>query len=212
MPVSVSDWSTTAKPLTSPLDSVLNNAVAASTISNNPHLFALPSPVNVERLRDLSSTHPNQAFVLSVIEGFNNGFWPLANPPADAPHVVNHSNHSPTDPAHASFLLEQRDIEFGKGRYSEGFSELLPGMRAMPLRVVPKDGGSALHLVVNHSKEPHSLNSMVDLTIMPKVSLDNMRSLGEHIPTLREEHPGEELVLWKSDVSEAYRLLPVHLF
>nr|AAZ14941.1 putative retroelement protein [Coprinellus disseminatus] len=212
VPVSGSEWSITAKPLPSPPESVLNDAVAMSTISDNPHLFALPSPMNVERLRDLSSTHPNQAFVLSVIEGFQNGYWPLANPPADAPHIVNHSNPSPTDPVHASFLLEQRDIELEKGRYSEGFPELLPGMRAMPLRVVPKDGGSALRLVVNHSKEPHSLNSMVDRTLMPKVPLDNMHSLGEHILTIREEHPGEELVLWKSDVSEAYRLLPVHFF
>ena len=151
------EWSVYAEPLPTPPQSVLSNPIAWATIADNPHLFSLPTPVNYDRLHELAQMHPNQAFVLSVVNGFRMGFWPLADIPHTRPSTIDYSNPMPTDPDHADFLREQHDIKLEKGRYSEGFLELLPGMSAMPLRVVPKDGGSALCLVVNHSKGTHSL-------------------------------------------------------
>jgi hypothetical protein len=40
--------------------------------------------------------------------------------------------------------------------------------------------------------------------------LDNMTQLGEMLLRKKKEFPEEELVLFKSDISEAYRYLPMH--
>jgi hypothetical protein len=40
--------------------------------------------------------------------------------------------------------------------------------------------------------------------------LDNMTQLGEMLLRKRREFPDEELILFKSDISEAYRHLPMH--
>lgn len=47
---------------------------------------------------------------------------------------------------------------------------------------------------------------------MGSFPLDNMRHLGSDILELHQIVPGEELMLWKSDVSEVYRLIPMHPF
>ena len=40
--------------------------------------------------------------------------------------------------------------------------------------------------------------------------LDNMVLFGEMLMDLERREPGKEKVVWKSDVSEAYRILPMH--
>ncbi|KAH6890708.1 putative retroelement protein [Coprinopsis sp. MPI-PUGE-AT-0042] len=173
--------------------------------SKNPHLFRISTPVDIEKLEEFTKSHPNPKFVASVLNSFRDGFWPLVPGYPE-------SNDMPRNPDHAEFLKAQRDVELERGRYSEGFPSLLEGMYSMPLHVVPKDGGDGLRLVTNHSKGPYSLNSMVNKSSMPKVPLDNMKSLGDDILDIRHRYPNEELTLWKSDVSEAYRLIPMHPF
>ncbi|TEB20145.1 hypothetical protein FA13DRAFT_1757914 [Coprinellus micaceus] len=158
-------WTTIAKPLPSPPPSVLQDP-------ENPHLFCIVTP-------QLLVTHPNRPFVFSVVCSLREGFWPYANIPDHYPYTVDESNPTPSDPKRAQFLRDQR-------RYSNGFHGLLPGMYAMPLHAVPKDGD-------------FSLNSMVDKNWVGKVPLDGMKVFGEDM-----------IVAWKSDVSEAYHLIPMH--
>lgn len=40
--------------------------------------------------------------------------------------------------------------------------------------------------------------------------LDNMVHFGEMLIDLDRREPGKEKVVWKSDVAEAYRILPMH--
>lgn len=61
-----------------------------------------------------------------------------------------------------------------------------------------------LHLVTNHSKKLFLLNSIIDKRDMEFFPLDNMRHLGLDILVLYWSAPGEELILWKLDVFEAY--------
>ncbi|KIY52572.1 hypothetical protein FISHEDRAFT_34973 [Fistulina hepatica ATCC 64428] len=42
------------------------------------------------------------------------------------------------------------------------------------------------------------------------VHLDGLQQLGEALISARERHPNRSLVIWKSDVSHAYRILPMH--
>ncbi|KAM6500136.1 hypothetical protein JOM56_003150 [Amanita muscaria] len=50
-----------------------------ATISSYPDLFKIVTPIKVERLQQLLTTHPNQPFVASVLLGLREGFWPFAH-------------------------------------------------------------------------------------------------------------------------------------
>ncbi|KAF6740963.1 hypothetical protein DFP72DRAFT_836015, partial [Ephemerocybe angulata] len=177
-PIKTSEWSLTARPLPEPPQHVLDDRDVSATLSTHPHLFKIVTPVNVNRLRQLTIIHPNQPFVHSVLRGLQHGFWPWASYPPDHPSTYETACPPPSTEEQRTFLLAQRDTELSKDRYSEGFATLLPGMRNTPTFAVPKDGGLDLRMVTNHSKEPYSQNSMVDKAAMGKVPLDGMKVLG----------------------------------
>ena len=111
-----------------------------------------------------------------------------------------------------SFLRAQIQTEQDKGRFSPPFGpDLLPGMYSMPIHAVPKPGSSDLRMVTDHSYGPYSLNSMIQHSDISGYPLDNLKHLGEILLNIhhKTEQPSP-LILFKSDVSEAYRLLPVH--
>jgi hypothetical protein len=66
-------------------------------------------------------------------------------------------------------------------------------------------------MVTNHSFGPFSLNAMIPHSDISGYPLDTLKHLGEILLDLhRSAEPIEPLVVFKSDVSEAYSLLPVH--
>jgi hypothetical protein len=79
----------------------------------------------------------------------------------------------------------------------------------MPIGVVPKPHSDKLRLINDHSAGQFSCNSMI-----PKhegsVKLDGMRSLGKALWRAHKSNSSEPLLLWKSNVSRAYRLIPMH--
>ncbi len=91
----------------------------------------------------------------------------------------------------------QRDVEIEMGRFSESFgSELLSGMHSIPIGVVPKPRSSKLHLIVDHSANDYSPNSMI-----PKwegyVHLDTLSTLDGH-SYMPIEHMVQTLNWWYS--------------
>jgi hypothetical protein len=75
----IAEWSESALPLPRPPPSELSNPVALTTISDNPSLFGIVTPINVARFAELLSDHPNRPFVESVCTGLLEGFWPWAD-------------------------------------------------------------------------------------------------------------------------------------
>jgi hypothetical protein len=108
-----------------------------------------------------------------------------------------------------SFILEQRDEEIKLGRFSEAFDELSPGMTTIPVWVVPKPHSDKLRLVVDHSAGDFSPNSYIS-SDEAGVHLDTLHALGRVLIKAKEKHGNAPLVLFKTDVSQAYRRLPVH--
>lgn len=51
---------------------------------------------------------------------------------------------------------------------------------------------------------------MIDHDKVTGFPLDNMKHFGEMLMDLEKSDPGGEKILWKSDVAEAYRILPMH--
>ncbi|CAA7267701.1 unnamed protein product [Cyclocybe aegerita] len=74
-PRTVSAYSTlTAAPLPSPPRNELQNKVARKTISQNPDLFKVVSPIKVDIFKEYVKDHPNQSFVQSVARALKKGF------------------------------------------------------------------------------------------------------------------------------------------
>ena len=209
---SCAEWTEVARPLVSIPDVELGNTLACDTISRHPGLFTVDTPINVDEFEDLLSNHPNPLFVNSVVKGLRDGFWPWADThQGEYPDTLDESLADPKDPGQLDFICAQRDKEIEAGRFSQSFGEdLLPGMYSMPIHVVPKPHSTDFRLVTNHSAGIYSLNSMIKREDICGYPLDNMTHLGEMLLKKKRDFPDEELVLFKSDVSEAYRNLPMH--
>jgi hypothetical protein len=82
-------------------------------------------------------------------------------------------------------------------------------MYSTPIGVVPKPHSTKFRMVVDQSAEPHSQNSMI-----PRgegaIKLDNMHDLGSILLRVHRLTKRARLLVWKSDVSRAYRLMPMH--
>ena len=68
-------WTETAAPMPSPPLEEFHNRDVSATISNNPDLFKVVSPIDVDHFLSLLVNHPNQPFVDSVCLGLREGFW-----------------------------------------------------------------------------------------------------------------------------------------
>jgi hypothetical protein len=202
----------TDEPLPRPPPEEFYNAAATATVDDNPDLFRIVTPINVDRFEKLLITHPNKPFVNSVCTSLREGFWPWASTQRDQyPVTWDFSNRPPKDEREAIFLRAQRDAEIEVGRYSEGFgTELLPGMYSTPVHAVPKPRSDKLRLVNDHSAGNFSLNSMISREDIAGAKMDTISNLTEALLRYRRVHPGKRLVMFKSDVSAAYRRLPLH--
>ncbi|OJT12050.1 hypothetical protein TRAPUB_11402 [Trametes pubescens] len=192
-------------------ESVREDPVVNATLANHPELFKIVTPINVDRFEELLEDHPNQDFVKSVVHSLRNGFWPYADAkPADYPDTWDERRPAPRDEESAHFLRTQRDEEVALGRYSESFGkDLLPGMYSMPVHVVPKPHSTKLRLVNDQSAGVFSLNSMIRPESIKGAVLDGIPALGEALRRVRRANAGANLIMWKSDVSQAYRRMPV---
>jgi len=64
--LSTADWTECASPLPLPPEKEINNPIVSKTISENPSLFKIITPINVDRFEFLLKDHPNKPFVASV--------------------------------------------------------------------------------------------------------------------------------------------------
>ena len=81
----------------------------------------------------------------------------------------------------------------------------------MPIHAVPKPGSDKLRLVTNHSASDFALNNMISKDDIAGVTLDNVQDLANALRLYRRKGgENEDLIVWKADVSEAYRHMPMH--
>lgn len=182
-------------------------------MARRPDLFRITTPINVNRFEELLSDHPNQPFVESVCRALRQGFWPWADTSDESyPSINDNSAYTcaKTD-EQEQFISDQIREEIRLGRVSESFgTDLYPGMYSVPMHTVPKPNSDKLRLVVDHTAGDYSLNSMIDRDAIKGTKLDGLHSLGVSLLRFREQHPNVELVMFKSDVSQAFRRLPMH--
>lgn len=188
------------------------NLEALDTIKSRPDLFKVSTPIRIDVFKALLAHHPNPAFVDSVCTGLREGFWPFANTHFDEwPLTHDNSFRPPKTSAKENFLRSQIDKEVDVGRYSQPFGpDLLPGMYSMPIHAVPKPNSNKHRLVTDHSAGKFALNSMILHEDIAGVTLDNVQDLGNGLWVHQQSNPDTPLVIWKADVSEAYRHMLMH--
>ena len=206
-------WTESAAPLPQvPLDE-FHNVEALDTISSNPDLFKIVTPINIPRFKELLVNHPHQLLVNSVVHGLTFGFWPSAHTfYGTYPTTLDNSGPPPKTTVQSDFLRNQIQSEFEAGRYSAPFGpDLLPGMYSTPILAVPKKPGSEKLRLCNHqSYGEFSPNSMIKRADIAGVKLDGIRELGESLRLFRRQHGDVPLVVFKSDMKAAYRQMPLH--
>ena len=202
----------TASPVSELPDNEHHNTIAISTISSHPDLFKIVSPIKVDVFERKLHNHLNQPFVQSVCRSLREGFWPWAdtNDPSH-PNTYDNLKREIKEQMHRDFLIEQVWEEVELGQFSRDFGpELLPGMYSQPIGVVPKPHSDKFRMVVDQSAELYSLNSMIPKDER-RVHLDNLHNLGDVLQKVQNRFGRDIcLVCWKSDISRAYRLMPVH--
>jgi hypothetical protein len=200
-----------APPVPRPPTNELWNVTALETIKHNPGIFRIVTPINVDRFGAYLTNHPNQAFVQSVCTALREGFWPWADTrDSSLPNTFDNSQ-GPLNVVHTKFVREQRDMEMAHGQFSKAFgTDLLPGMHSLPIRVVDKPGSDEFRLIIDASAGEYSPNSLISKDDS-SVHMDGIQAFGQILRKVRAQHPGRDLVVWKSDVSRAYRLMPMAL-
>jgi len=195
--VTAAEWTLLAEALPRPSKPEFENLAVMQTILQNPVLFELVMPVNVEALEALSFSHPNRAFVSSILEGLHEGFWPWATTVKEGyPITWDESKHIQLSLEKEEFLTKQLEHEVSLNRMSQEFgTELLPGMYCMPNYVVPKPHLIDWHLVNDLSAGLFSLNSMVDHQSVTSYPMDNLAQLGELLLKNRRQNPGKRFVV-----------------
>ncbi|KAF8829980.1 hypothetical protein HHX47_DHR2000183 [Lentinula edodes] len=127
---------------------------AWNTIQQNPHLFRVQTPINADRLEALLNTHPNQAFVKSVVLSLKEGFWPWATTRSQDEFPITWDNSWAPLPSEKerNFVNSQSELEAELGRNSQPFGpDLLPRMYSTPIIAVPKPHSEDLRLVAHQS-------------------------------------------------------------
>ncbi|KAJ3489182.1 hypothetical protein NLI96_g2316 [Meripilus lineatus] len=197
--------SETLRPLPGPPQTELLNTPASQTINKNPDLFKVSTPINVERFEFLLRGHPNRPLVESVCEGLRSGFWPFAETNPSAPRTLEIPGKSLSKEEKCEYA-KYIDNERAQDRFSPAFTKLLPGMYVMPNHVIPKAGSDKKRLISNHAA---GLNALID---KEKVGMrpDRIEDLIHNLLVFRRTHGKSRVWLWKSDVSEAFRHLPMH--
>ncbi|KIY48731.1 hypothetical protein FISHEDRAFT_20647, partial [Fistulina hepatica ATCC 64428] len=151
--------------------------------------------------------HPNHSLVQSVCRSLHQGFWPWAMT-TNHNYLTTYDNaegyHTLTNPTHLAFTHQQCTMEVAAGHFSQSFGpDLLPGMYAVPMWVIPKPHSNGLHLVIDHNAGEYSLNSMISRAECTQLSETLIATQACFF-----DHP---LVVWKSDISHTYQILPMHL-
>ena len=207
----------TQPPLPRPPESVLRDPVLNATISANPHLFLISTPIDVQRYASFTACHPNRPLVNSILVGLTEGFWPAHNGVFDESRswIPIHDTEENLD-----LLATHFADDFEKSYLSEPFSERLPGTHRSNSFVANTETERPRQVC---DQSASGLNDGMDAEFAktPYDFISSLAELDKHLvdtgqfgDSALRSSDGRELVvpqLFKSDVQGRFRNLPVSL-
>ncbi|KIK66431.1 hypothetical protein GYMLUDRAFT_55692 [Collybiopsis luxurians FD-317 M1] len=162
---------------------------------------------------EFEDDHLNPTFVDSVITMLKEGFWLWASMSPGDEYLLTWDNSWTTlmSDVERDFIDAQCEAEVEAGCHSPAFSpDLLPGMYSTPVIAILKAHSEDLHLVANQSAGVFCQNSMVDKAQMKGACMDSLLVFIPMIIAFTRANLGKRLVLWKSNIANTFRLLPMH--
>ena len=186
--------------------------VRVQTICGQPDLFKIVCQIRVDVFKQLLTHHLNQPFIDSVIVGLWEGFWPFADTMKEGyPKLWDGLYWPLKTEKERLFLMEQVETEITARHLSKSFgTDLLLGMYSPLVHAIPKLDSELLWLIIDHSSGDFSPNLMIACEDIAGVHLDGIHSLGASILQIKAHDLEGEPILFKSNVSAAYRQLPMH--
>jgi hypothetical protein len=167
------------------------------TAAQKGSLKDIVTPINIDRLASLLVNHPNSLFVGSILHGLREGFWPWADTHHDVyPPTIDYFKPRDYKEHVKHFLREQRDEEIKLNRFSQSFGrDLLPGMYAMPIHVIPKPHSVNLRLITNLSAGDFAPNTMIEKNNVSNLPLTTISDLGVALVAFRRDYGNVPLVM-----------------
>ena len=83
-------------------------------------------------------------------------------------------------------------------------------MYAMPIHVILKPHTTNFRLITNLSTGDFAPNTMIDKDDTTNLPLDMITELGSALISFRQVHRDVKLMMWKSDMSQAYHRMLMH--
>ena len=194
-----------AEPFRPPPPHLLQDPQIRSTLSELQDYVITETPFDIDKMELFLSEHPNQPFVKSIMRSLREGFWPFNDGEwEDCANIMdNYSSEEPDLDAIRAF----RDKECDARHWSSSlpFQHLLPGMKTSPMFVVWQN--QKPRVITDHAGS--GLNEGISVDDC-RVKYDDMRPFGQALRQARQNNPGIDLILYKSDVASAFLNLPAH--
>lgn len=197
-----------APPLPSPPLRVLLHPESMATLSAHPHDFQYgPKLLKEDAFRLALAEHPNRPWVNSLLRSIKDGFWPSHSGQAPPPPTPSErARWTPSKAEDREVVLAQVLSDIESGWTSEGTDEPIPGVVISGLFVVRREGdkprvvndqsASGLNAGTRREDTPAVYDTLVDLIrLLRHLGLDSLPS---------------HAILWKTDVSAAFKALPMH--
>lgn len=201
-------FSLSAAPLPRPPASVLADPIALAALASHPALFSRHSPLKLAAIKESLADHPNYAWVESLVESLEKGFWPAHDGSAPSPPPQAKTPLYPRRREDQLLQEEKARKAVADGWISEAVDELPEGAVVSPQFVLRKPGASP-RLIDDHAAS--GLNSGIADVPCVYDRVSDLIALLRFLGLLDDSLPSSA-VLFKLDVSSAFKILLVSPF
>ena len=194
-----------AAPLPRPPLAATRDPLAASSLVDFPHLFPISTPVNVDAFERELQGHPNPTWASSLILGLREGFWPCHDGEATEPlRPLTLEDMYPSREADLVVQIANAQKQVLEGLISPAISFVPDGGIVSPQFIVRR--GDKARVVDDHTVS--GLNTGIGYAPATYDRVDHLVGALRHLGLLDSSLPGA--VLFKLDVTNAFKLLPMH--
>ncbi|KAI9327429.1 hypothetical protein BDR26DRAFT_952851 [Obelidium mucronatum] len=173
--------------------------------------FSVFTPIRVDRIRHIFQIHPNQLFVHSLCAALLNGMF-AGDGDLDRPRTPRIRQKMPPSAADLTFIKEKIAEDIPLSRVVPIATGTIPDYCSSVALFVDRPTGKKPRLIHDFS---HPANDSFNDHIPDAHATIHYDTIQNTIPLLRDAHrycpPGFRVILWKTDVRGAFRLLPQHI-
>ncbi|KAK4702550.1 hypothetical protein P7C70_g3675, partial [Phenoliferia sp. Uapishka_3] len=194
-----------APPRSRPFGSAWDDPLARAAKRDFPHLFREARVLNVEGFQEGLKGHPNRPWVESILWSLQHGCWPFHDGLPPKPPPPEDMRKYPERESDLLIIEKQVNSDIAAGWTSPGYRTLPKGVVLCSLFAIHQADKDP---VVNDQTK-NGLNNGVRRKDTPAI-YDGVRDLIRLLRSLGLENFSKDVVLWKLDVSAAFKQMLMH--